>query len=355
MSNPSPTLAPIDAHIKSLLSVNLQGSQYDLETYAGRCQHFWNSTNPLNLLLPSSELEHAKKIITAHKRGTLQDEFSEKELNSLNKTKLWSIKNIYNSAYHPETGELQPWWGRMSSQVPVNMVITGAMVALSHTAFLNFFWQLANQSYNSAVNYTNRSGGSSDMKNIALSWSIASGGALSASHFAQKYINGNAKLQTMNPAVLRALAPFAGIVLANLVNIPVMRNQEILEGITVSNDEGVPLGKSTALTSDALSKVVAGRLVIAACCVILPSQMMKYVGKIGPVKRALAHPKYGRITDVNLTILCVGACLAGSVPPALAIWPQKVKLAVDDLPAELRDDIKTKHPETEFVYYNKGL
>ena len=72
----------------------------------------------------------------------------------------------------------------------------------------------------------------------------------------------------MNPVILRALAPFAGIVLANLVNIPVMRNQEILEGIVVSSEEGQPLGKSTALTVPALTKVVAGRLVIAACCVL---------------------------------------------------------------------------------------
>merc|ERR1712048_927319 len=105
----------------------------------------------------------------------------------------------------------------------------------------------------------------------------------------------------------------------------------------------------------ALTKVVCGRLVIAACCVILPSQMMKYLGKIGPVSRALAHPKYGRFTDVNLTILCVGACLAGSVPPALAIWPQRVKTKVDDLPADLKNDIKTKRPDVEYVYYNKGL
>lgn len=347
--------SPSEAHIKSLLEVNLQGSQYDLDTFSGRWQHFLNSTNPFNLLLSGQELERAKKIINAHKRGTLQDELSANEIASLNKAELWKIKNQYNSAFHPETSELQPWWGRMSSQVPMNMVITGAMVALSHTPALNFFWQLANQSYNSAVNYTNRSGGSSDVSNIVMSWSIASTGALVASHAAQKYINGNAKMQKMNPAVLRALAPFAGIVLANWVNIPVMRNQEIREGIVVSNEEGEPLGKSTELTADALTKVVCGRLVIAAACVVLPSLMMKYLGKIGPVSRALAHPKYGRFTDVNLTIGCVGLCLAGSVPPALAIWPQKVTTAVDDLPSKLRDEIKAKHPEQKFVYYNKGL
>ena len=87
----------------------------------------------------------------------------------------------------------------------------------------------------------------------------------------------------------------------------------------------------------------------------MPSLMMKYVGRIPPVKRALAHPKYGTITDINLTILCVGVCLAGSVPPALAIWPQRVKTRVDDLPSTLRDEIKSKHPKQEFVFYNKGL
>ena len=349
---------------ENLKNIDLSKPEFDQSTYNGRYNHFFNSTDPLNLLIPQKDLEVAKKVVQAQKLGKL---FSPSGANELGldrkiidsiKTKedLFKFKRQYDSAFHPETQELQPWWGRMSSQVPMNMTITGAMIALSHTPFLNLFWQLANQSYNAAVNYTNRSGGGSDVSNIAVAWAIASSSAVGVSALAQKSINNSKTFQKMNPTMLRAVAPFAGIVVANLINIPVMRNQEFIQGIALSSEDGEIVGHSKKFTYEAIPKVVLGRLCIAACCVIFPSAMMQGLQKIPVVRKLTTAPgTKGKVADSVATILCVGLCLWASVPAALAIFPQKVGVPVEQLPSDLKASVLKKNPDLKMVYYNKGL
>lgn len=47
--------------------VNLDEPRWDQSTYTGRAQHFFSTTNPLNLLCSSADLDEAKELVTKYK------------------------------------------------------------------------------------------------------------------------------------------------------------------------------------------------------------------------------------------------------------------------------------------------
>lgn len=47
--------------------ININEPRWDQNTYWGRAQHFFTTTNPLNLLRSSSELDKAKETVTKYR------------------------------------------------------------------------------------------------------------------------------------------------------------------------------------------------------------------------------------------------------------------------------------------------
>jgi hypothetical protein len=132
------------------LHVDLSRPRHDQSTYWGRTRHFMETVNPLNILASPAKLEEAARIVHAYKRGEVGE--------GLTESQLWKAKRHYDSAYHPDTGEKMFIVGRMSFQVYGNMTIIGLMMTFHKHPASVVFWQLANQTFNAIVNYTNRSG-----------------------------------------------------------------------------------------------------------------------------------------------------------------------------------------------------
>ena len=77
--------------------LDLESPRYDQSTFDGRAKHFFATTNPLNVLASDSDLEKAKIIVESYRKGTEDKNLSEDEI--------WKAKELYDSAFHPQTGE----------------------------------------------------------------------------------------------------------------------------------------------------------------------------------------------------------------------------------------------------------
>ncbi len=259
---------------------------------------------------------------------------------------VWRAKVIYDSAFHPQTGEKNFFLGRMSCQVPGNMIITGMMMTWYKSNTATILLQWANQTFNATANYTNRNA-SSNITNEMLAQAYVAATVLSVSVAVglNKMI---AKSATLSKGMIGRFVPLTAIAAANCINIPMMRQVELQEGIMVSTEDGVEIGKSKAAALGAVGQVVPSRVIMAIPNMGFTPVIMGALDSRGLFR---AYP----FLNLPLTTLTTGIMLVFSTPLCCAIFPQQAQIKLENLEPELQEKVKALIPGATVLYYNKGL
>lgn len=313
---------------------------WDQSTFTGRFQHFAWMTTPLNALVSTSKLENAKVLVNQFKVGSEPPGTSEEQVKK--------AMQLYRSAFHPDSGELQNVFGRMSFQVPGGMLITGAMLQFYKSVPQVVFWQWFNQSFNALVNYTNRNANApTSMTQLGVAYTSATFSALGTAIGLKKL------LEKSSSKLLQRFVPCAAVASANCVNIPLMRQQELFNGIAISDSNGETACYSKNAAKTGISQVVLARVVMAAPGMLcLPIIMNALERKTWFKTRTVLHAPF--------QVLGVGCFLLLMVPLSCAIFPQIVTLESKSLrlsDPEAYRQLQEKYGENipELLFYNKGL
>lgn len=314
--------------------IDIDKPRYDQSTYIGRAYHFFVITNPLNLLVTNRRLDECAKIVKEYRSQQLKTCLSVDEL--------WTAKQIYDSAFHPETGEKMNIIGRMSAQVPMNTLIVGGMMVFYKGTYNPIFWQWVNQSFNALVNYTNRSG-TTKISNTQLwgSYLGATIGAVSAAltlnHLAKAF-----------PPVVARLVPFGAVAVGNFINIPIMRSVELKNGLLLADEHDMPYGYSKIAARRAILAVIFSRIFMAVPGMALSPFALNALEKKGH----LAKNKWlGPATQVILVALC----LTFATPMCCALFKQKAEIKSSSVETDIQEKLKSFQQPPNVLFYNKGL
>lgn len=313
---------------------------WDQCTFIGRVKYYAWITDPRLNFVSTSCFHQAKHLRTLYLEG--------KPPADVTAEKFYFSKQLFESAFHPDSGDLMNVFGRMSFQMPGGMLITGAMLTWYKSTAAVVFWQWANQSFNAFVNYTNRNANSPlTEKQMAIAYVSATAAACVTAIGFKNFLGKRA-----SPLIQRYV-PFAAVAAANCVNIPLMRQNEFLGGIDVFSDDGSKVGTSKLAAVKGISEVILSRIIMCAPGMnIMPLIMKRMESRCWFRKNTWFHAPF--------QTLMVGGFLTVMVPIACGIFPQKCGISTSMIerwePEEyekLKKFCKGKVPET--VYFNKGL
>lgn len=320
--------------------VPIPDSKHDLSTYWGRVKHCAEISDPTMLLNTSKDIQQAKLMIWEYRNGVRPEMTPD----------LWRAKRVLDSSIHPDTGETVLLPFRMSSCVLSNLVVTSGMLTPNLKTAGTLFWQIANQSLNVAINTANANKSHPlTTTQIITNYSMAVTASCSVALGLNSLVPKLKSLKPNTKLILGRLVPFAAVVSAGIVNVFLMRSEEIKKGITVFDKDGNERGNSKTAAFYAVGETAASRVINATPVMVIPPLILH---RLQQTRFLRGKPKsIELLTNIGLIF---GTSLA-VLPFALAVFPQRRVLPVSKLEPELRE-LKDKQGEPiGELQFNRGI
>ncbi|KAG6576568.1 Mitochondrial Tricarboxylate Carrier (MTC) Family [Phytophthora cinnamomi] len=321
---------------------SLDKPRYDTSTYVGRWRKFSELVSPKWLFLSSEDIQHATQTLEGFRHGTLTPgQYKDAEL--------WDLRQAYEAAVHPQTGETVPAAFRLSAFMPVNIPICVGMLLAAPTLGNTIFWQWVNQSYNAGFNYANRNASSEqDNSTILKSYATATFVSCSMAVGLGKMVEKAKGISPGTRSFLGKMVPFVAVAGAGAFNAVSMRFNEFQEGIDIMDEHGDVHGRSVAAGRQSLGQVALTRVALPMPTLLLPPYLYEIMKKTNIMPKA----KYPKLA-AELVVLTL--CLWGAMPSAVALFPQMGTISADSVEEEFRSRVDRNGQPIRHFIYNKGI
>jgi len=319
--------------------IDINKPRYPQDHFLGRLKHFLMIIDPRTLFATDTKIKQSIKILDDYQKyGTVPN-------NDINE--IWEAKKIKDTTIHPQTGEKIFPLFRMSCFVPSNIIICAGLLA---PGLMNqVFWQWINQSYNVCVNHANRNA-SNPMSNEELitNYVVAvSSSCLTAIGMSK----GVEKARFLSPAaknILGMFVPFTAVAVAGIINVFMMRQNEIKKGVDIQDSEGIVYGKSKIAGWRGLLMVSFNRILVSLPVLTLVPAAFSVIKKS---KFAKNYPRL--VTPIHLVLITSALWMA--LPCAIALFPQEFPISTSKLEPEFQNLKDKNGKKIETLYFNKGL
>lgn len=329
--------------------------RYDDSTYAGRLWKFIDLTSPQHLLRTKSEIKKCQTTLELAEHG---------KSTGVSDRDILKCQSMVQACVHPTTNQIIPFYGRMSSFVPVNIPICAGMLFAQPTLPNLIGWQWINQTYNAIFNHSNAAKGGSTsesasfieqygdiLKGYSGAVFVSVGLAVGLSQWLKR-----AKLSPSMKSYLQAVVPYTAVASAAMANVGFMRLNELTTGLPVRTPGGVYVGHSQIAARKALIETMISRAVLSVPILLLPPPLVAIALRCNVLRSSKALKAITQLSFLTLAI-------AVGLPLAIALYPQDAILSLDEIEPELKakaqeirfTDTSDGNVDEDYIVFNKGV